>query len=193
MAGPARVRPGRSTIFFLGAAPGYHPAMGDRRGRTPRIAWPVLLAMSAGFFGITALLVWSGAVVAVRCDRVAPRVVEERLEMRDGATVRVPHVLQEGRVDVVAERRLLGLLPVGTHRLPDVVKAGSIRRSGGLRRAGSARVGPQLTLTLRDGRQWESPPTATHIVGTPPAEMADHIQEFLDRSSAPSLRLRWIP
>jgi hypothetical protein len=138
--------------------------------RAPRIAWPVLIVVSSGFFAITALLSWWGAVVAVRCDRVAV-----------------------GRVDVVAERRLLGLLPVWTERLPDVVKAHSVRRSGGLRRAGSVRVGPQLQLTLRDGREWQSMPTAMHIVGTPPAEMAERIQEFIDRSSAPSLRLRWSP
>ena len=149
--------------------------------------------MSGGFFFITALLLWFDAVIAVRCDRVAERVVEERQETRDGVTARVPRVVQEGRVDVTAEHRVLGLLPVRTERLPDVVKATSIRRSGGVRRAGTPRVGPQLKLTLRDGREWESMPLAMHIVGTPPGEMAERIQEFLDRSSAPSLRLRWIP
>jgi hypothetical protein len=138
--------------------------------RAPLIAWPVLIAVSGGFFGITALLLWWGAVIAVRCDRVAA-----------------------GRVDVVAERRLLEIVPVWTERLPDVVKAHSIRRPGGPRRGGQAPVGPQLQLTLRDGREWESMPTAMHIVGTPPAEMAERIQEFLERSSALSLRLRWIP
>jgi hypothetical protein len=138
--------------------------------QAPRIAWPVLVVASSGFFAITALLSWWGAAIAVRCDRVAA-----------------------GRVDVVAERRLLGVLPAWTERLPGVVKARSIRRSSGLRRAGSARVGPQLALTLRDGREWESMPTAMHIVGTPPGEMAERIQEFIDRSSAASLRLWWIP
>jgi hypothetical protein len=144
---------------------------------------------SAAVFGITAILLWGGAVIAIRCERVAPRVVEDRTETRDGASVRVAKVVDEGRVDAVAQRRLLGLVPVWTERLPDVVKAGSIRRSGGARRG----AGPQLTLTLRDGRVWESTPMARHIVGTPPAEMADRIQEFLDRSPAPSLSLRWIP
>lgn len=164
-----------------------------RRPRAPRIAWPILTVTSGVLFLITSLLLWWGAVVAVRCDRVAARVVEERLETRDGVTVRVPHVVQEGRVDVTAERRVLGLLAVRSERLPDVVEATSISRSGGLRRAGSARVGPQLHLTLRDGRTWESLPAAMQIAGTPPGEMAERIQEFLDRSSAPSLRLRWIP
>ena len=94
---------------------------------------------------------------------------------------------------MTAEQRVLGLLAVWTERLPDVVEATTIRRSGGLRRAGSPRVGPQLQLTLRDGRKWESLPVAMQIAGTPPGEMAERIQEFLDRSSAPSLRLRWIP
>ena len=149
--------------------------------------------MSGGFFFITSILLWFGAVVAVRCDRVAERVVEERVETRDGVTVRVPHVVQEGRVDVTAERRVFGLLAIRTERLPDVVQATSFRRSGGVRRAGSPRVGAQLRLTLRDGRTWESWPTAMQIAGTPPGEMAERIREFLDRPSAPRLRLRWIP
>jgi hypothetical protein len=149
--------------------------------------------MSGGFLFITFLLLWFGAVVSVRCDRVGERVVEERLEPRDGVMVRVPHVVQEGRVDVIAERRVFGLLAVRTERLPDVVRAISVRRSGGVRRAGTARVGPQLQLKLRDGREWESFPAAMPVAGTPPGEMAERIQEFLDRSSAPSLRLRWIP
>jgi hypothetical protein len=129
----------------------------------------------------------------VRRGRVgAERVVEERVETRDGVTVRVPHVLQEGRVDVTAEHRIFGLLAVRTDRLPDVVRAISIRRSGG-RRAGTPRVGPQLQLKLCDGREWESFLAAMHVVGTPPGEMAERIQEFLDRSSTPSLHLRWIP
>ena len=149
--------------------------------------------MSGGLFLITFLLLWFGAVVAVRCDRVAERVVEERLEIRDGVKVRVPHVVQEGRVDVTAERRVFGLLTVRMERLPDVVRAISIRRSGGVRRAGTPRVGPQLQLTLRDGHRWESWPTAMHITGTPPGEMAERIEAFLGRSSAPSLHLRWVP
>ena len=141
-----------------------------KRRRAPRIAWSVLIIVSGGFFGITALLVWWGAAIAVRCERV-----------------------DAGRVDVIAERQLLGLVPVARKRLPDVVKAGTIRRSGGPRRAGSPRAGPQLQLRLRDGREWESMPTAMHIVGTPPAEMAERIQEFIDRPSAPPFRGRWIP
>jgi hypothetical protein len=164
-----------------------------RQPRAPRIPWPILATMSGGLFLITFLLLWFGAVVAVRCDRVAERVVEERLEIRDGVTMRVPHVVREGRVDVTAERRVLGLLTVRTERLPDVVRAISIRRSGGVRRAGASKVGPQLQLKLRDGGEWESFPAAMHVAGTPPGEMAERIQEFLDRSSAPSLRLRWIP
>ena len=153
--------------------PGPRPPSRPKRPRLrrrPLIAWPVLIAVSLGFFGITAVLLWFGAVVAVRCERVG-----------------------EGRVDVLAERRLLGLVPVWRERLPDVVRARSIQRSGGPRRGGQARVGQQLKLTLRDGREWESMPTATHVVGTLPGEMAERIQVFLDRPSGPSLHLRWIP
>jgi hypothetical protein len=32
-----------------------------------------------------------------------------------------------------------------------------------------------------------------HIVGTPPAEMVERIQDFIERPAAPSLSLRWIP
>ena len=140
-----------------------------KRRRAPRIAWPVLSVVSACVLGITALLVWWGAAIAVRCERV-----------------------DAGRVDVIAERQLLGLVPVARERLPDVVKAGSIRRHPP-RRAGSPRVGPQLQLTLRDGREWVSMPTAMHIVGTEPAEMAKRIQEFIERPSAPPFSLRWVP
>ena len=140
-----------------------------KRRRAPRIPWPILIVMSAGFWGITALLVWWGAAIAVRCERV-----------------------DAGRVDVIAERHLLALVPMGTERLPDVVKAGTIRRRG-QRSGSSTRVGPQLTLKLRDGREWESMPTATHIVGTRPAEMAARIQEFIDRPEAPPVTLGWIP
>jgi hypothetical protein len=148
--------------------------------------------MSGGFFSITALLLWLGAVVAVRCDRVAERVVEERLETRDGVLVRVPHVVQEGRVDAIVERRIFGLLAVRTEWLPDVVEASSSHQSAGGRLGGGSGGGLLLRLTVRDGRVWVSP-QAKYVVGTPPREMAERIRAFLDRSSVSPLRLRWIP
>ena len=39
----------------------------------------------------------------------------------------------------------------------------TVMSGGFLRRAASARVGPQLQLTLRDGRTWESSPAAATL------------------------------
>lgn len=137
---------------------------------TPMIPWRVLLPMSGGFFFITAVLLWFGAVIAVRCDRTA-----------------------DGRVDVTAEQRVLGLVAVRSERLVDVVRALVVQKTGGVRRGNSGRAGPQLQLTLRDGREWESMPAANHIVGTSPIAMAKRIQDFLDQPSATSLEMKWIP
>jgi hypothetical protein len=118
--------------------------------------------MFGGFGLITGILLWFGALIVVRCDRV------------------------EGRVDVTVEQRILGVILVRTERLADVVRAGVERKSGGVR--GPAE--PQLRLVLRDGRVWYSQPVGW-AVGTPPREMVTRIQEFVDQSSAPSLRLWW--
>jgi hypothetical protein len=118
---------------------------------------------------ITGILLWFGALIVVRCDRV------------------------EGRVDVTVEQRILGVLLVRTERLTDVARAGVERKPGGPRRAGGGGgpADPQLRLVLRDGRIWYSQPVR-YSVGTPPREMAGPIQEFIDRSSAPSLRFWWL-
>ena len=137
---------------------------------TPTIAWRVLLPMSGGFFFITAILLWLGAVVAVRCERVG-----------------------DGRVDVTVEHRLLGLVTARTEHLVDVVQATSFQQTDIRRRAGTAAVQPQIRLTLRDGREWESTPAAMHIVGTGPTDMATRIQGFIERPSDGPLEMRWIP
>jgi hypothetical protein len=119
--------------------------------------------MFCGFGLITGILLWFGAVIVVRCDRI------------------------EGRVDVAVEQRLLGVFPVWTERLADVVRAGAEQKRG---RRGPGN--PQLRLGLRDGPVWYSQPVGWAL-GTPPSEMAPRIQEFVDRSSAPSLRIWWMP
>jgi hypothetical protein len=138
-----------------------------RRPRPVAISRPILAVVSAGFVFVTSLLVWLGAVVAVRGERV-----------------------REGRVDVIVERRVFGLVSIRAERLPDVVKAIAIPRRG--RRIGGARAGSQLRLTLRDGREWTAAPVM-FATGTLPDEMAPRIQEFLDHSTAPALRLHWTP
>jgi hypothetical protein len=142
--------------------------------------------MFGGFGLITSTLLWFGAVIVVRCDRVTPRQVVETQETRDGVTVPVRRVVQEGRVDVTVEQRVLGVLPVRRERLADVLRAGVERKSGGVR----GPAAPQLRLVLRDGRVWDSQPVRW-AVGTTPREMAPRIQEFVDQSSVPSLRLWW--
>ena len=71
--------------------------------------------MFCGFGFITGILLWFGALIVVRCDRV------------------------EGRVDVSVEQRLLGLLPIRRERLADVVRAGVEQGRGGPPRAGATR------------------------------------------------------
>jgi hypothetical protein len=119
--------------------------------------------MFCGFGLVTGILLWLGALIVVRCDRI------------------------EGRVDVTVEQRLLGVFPVRTERLADVLRASVERRQGGVRGPGN----PQLRLVRRDGPVWYSQP-AGWVVGDPPSEMAPRIQEFVERSSAPSLRLWWM-
>jgi hypothetical protein len=150
--------------------------------------------MFGAFALITGILLWFGSLIVVRCERVAERRVEERLETRDGVTARVPQVTQEGRVDVTVQQRILAVLPVRTERLADVVQADVEQRrpSPSPSRGGrSGRPDPQLRLVLRDGTVWTSQPVR-YAVGTPPWEMAKPIQEFIERSSAPSLRLWWL-
>ena len=120
--------------------------------------------MFGGFGLVTGILLWLGAVIVVRCDRVA-----------------------ENRVDVTVEQRLLGVFRVRTERLADVLRAGVERTHGGVRGPGN----PRLRLVLRDGQVWYSQP-AGWTVGTPPSQMAPRIQEFVERPSAPSLRLWWM-
>ena len=141
----------------------------QKAGASP-IAWHVLLPMAAGFFLVSALLAWSGAVVVVRCEH-GP----------------------DGRVDVTVEHRILGVVPAATVRLTDVVAADWFQQTGGRRRAGSAAPGAQLRLTQRDGRVWESTTAATYLVGTPPARMADGIRAFLAHPADPPLTMRWVP
>ncbi len=149
--------------------------------------------MCGGFGLITGILLWFGALIVVRCDRVDARQVVETLETRDGVTVPVQRVVQEGRVDVTVEQRLLGLVRIRTERLADVVRASVERKPGGPRRAGGGGgpADPQLRLDLRDGRTWYSQPVR-YAVGTPPWDMAGRIQEFVDRSSAPPLSFWWM-
>jgi hypothetical protein len=140
-----------------------------RRGPAPQIAWPIWAVMCGGFGLITGILLWFGSLIVVRCERVA-----------------------EGRVDVIVQQRLLGLLPVRTERLADVVRAGVERKPGGPRqgnRGGPA--DPQLRLVLRDGRVWYSQPVR-YAVGTLPRDMAPRIQEVVDGSSAGTLRFCWL-
>jgi hypothetical protein len=152
-----------------GHAPSPPARKKGRRVDAARISWPVWGVMFGGFGLITGILLWFGGVIVVRCDRI------------------------EGRVDVTVEQRILGVLPVRTERLADVVKAGVERKPGGPARRGSrgGPADPQLRLDLRDGRVWYSQPVR-YSVGTPPWEMAKPIQEFIDRSSAPSLRFWWL-
>ncbi len=149
---------------------GHESDMSSHTAGSSAISLRVLLPIAVGFFLVSTLLAWSGAVVALRCEHDT-----------------------NGRVDVTVEYRVLGLVSAVTERLTDVVAADWFQQTGGRRRAGSAASGMQLRLTERDGRVWESTPAATYIIGTPPSQMADRIREFLAHPTDPPIAMRWTP
>jgi hypothetical protein len=129
-------------------------------------AWLVIGVMTC----VTGFLVWLGLVIVVRSDRV-----------------------QDDRVDVTVERRLLGLVPLSTETVRDVVNADIYVVSG---RSGSgprSRTGTvALQLTSRDGsvsRRTRFGPA----FGTQPNVIADEIQQLITDRARPSFTSWWMP
>lgn len=143
-----------------------------------------------GPLALATFLFWMGAPMLVQCDRIAaPRAGMALAEGNDDSAAARENV-PPGRVDVTVHRRFLGLLPVRSDKLIDVVDEDSYRQrnQGRIRGGRRADAGSHLMLTLRDGREWTSP-AAYSPVGTPPEEMAARIQDFIKNSSVPSLKM----
>jgi hypothetical protein len=130
-------------------------------------AWLAIAAI--GFLG--GLLLWLGLAIVVRVERTGER------------------------VDVTVQRRFVGLVPLSTETVHDVVKADVYlvwNRSGtGGRQRRSSTVA--LELTRRDGglvRRTRFGPS----FGTQPSEMAAQIAEFIQNPQRPSpLTAWWMP
>ena len=125
--------------------------------------------------------------MVVQCDRIAGSQEEKVPALDKDDTLAARESAPESRVDVTVRKRLLGVLTVKRVTLIDVVAGDSYYRSTRGRRGHGDRA-TALTLTLRDGGNWESP-GAYSPIGTAPHEMAARINEFIKNTSAPPLRM----
>lgn len=137
-----------------------------------------------------------GASLTLQLHRVEPRIIEEVLETSGNITRPVERVVQEGRVDVTATRRILGLFLLSETRLYDVVEVGG---SSGTRRVKDRSSGRTTTysagaveLVTRGGDEWISP-TISHAIGHSPEEMREQIEKFIDDNASTQLTLRSMP
>ena len=137
-----------------------------------------------------------GASLTLELKRIEPRIVEEVLETSGSITRPVERVVQEGRVDVTATRRILGLFLIREVRLHDIVEVGGSSgtqyvRDRSRRTTTSYKAGT-VELVTRGGDEWISP-TISHAVGPAPDEMREQIEKFISDSSSTQLTLRSIP
>ena len=129
-------------------------------------AWLLIGVMTC----LTGLLLWFGLVIVVQSERI-----------------------EGGRVDVTIQRRFLGLLPVSSETVRDVVTADVYVVSG---RSGSGRGSRSssvaLQLTTRDGavtRRTRFGPA----FGTQPTDLAAQIQQLIDDRAKSSFTAWWVP
>ena len=133
------------------------------------LALLMVTAIGAAFLFGAGLIFWTHAPAAVRCDRVS----------RD-------------RVDVTVERRFLGLHPISTETVPDVINAFGVREAGGRKSGGGSSFAQNvLVLNPRHGAQTRVPGVASQL--TRPKAMARQIDEFINVSSERSLTLWYVP
>lgn len=144
-------------------------------GRTGRAAW---IVVPAGFLFMTCLLLWVGMTIVVRCERAAAAASAGVTTDASGG--------RPGRVDVIVDYRVLGLLRVRRATVTDVERADAAQTGGRGAR------GWVLLLRPRDGQSWESP-TVGYPIGTPPREAAPRVNAFLAGSSPAALVLWWAP
>jgi len=134
------------------------------------LALLMLAAISAACLSGAGLILWFGAPALVRCDR-GP----------------------EGRVDVTVERRVLGLLTIGTETVPDAIHAHSV--SGSNFTGGGDSSLPNHVVMLIPRHRPERQASGIASPGGRPKAMARQIEEFINGSSDPSLTLwyvRWV-
>jgi hypothetical protein len=117
------------------------------------------------------LLLWYGLAIVVRCDR-----------------------MQDGRVDVMVDRRFYGFLTVNSTSVKDVINADVYyvwdRTSGGGRKARG--YTESIELTPRTGavvRRNKFGPS----FGNLPDPMSTRINHFINESSEPSDTIWWMP
>ena len=138
----------------------------------------------------------SGTLVRIEATRVVPRVTEEVLETRGVVTSSVTRVVQEGRVDIRAERRILGLIPWSSVTLEDVIEVGTSSGATTVRNSRGSRMSSygteELVVKTRGGNEWRSEP-ASGLIGTAPGEVAGELRDLIDGSSPASLTRWWIP
>ena len=121
------------------------------------------------FLVLTGAMLWMGMAIVVRCDRV-----------------------REDRVDVMVERRFLGLIPLSREFVADVTSAGIVASSRKARSKGGRGGTVKLSLTPRQGpvvlRNRFGP-----SFGTQPSEMAAQIKQFIESPSGTSFTTWWMP
>jgi len=134
--------------------------------------------------------------VRIEATRVAPRVTEEVLETRGVVTFPVTRVVREGRVDVRAQRKILGLIPWSSVTLEDVVEVGASSGTTTVRDArgrGTSSYGTEeLVVRTRGGAEWRSE-SASGLVGTSPGEVAGELRNLIEGDSPASLARWWFP
>ena len=149
-----------------------------------------IMSMAAAAAGLI-----DGATLTIRCERITPRQVEEAAETRGVVTIPGERVIDHGRVDVTATRRIIGLLPIRQIKLEDVLSADSssgttsVTNSSG--RTTSTYATGSVNFTTRAGKNWESS-AISHAIGPSAAEMQTRVDNFLE-GSAPSLTLWSVP
>lgn len=133
--------------------------------------WLAYLLMGVIFF-ITAVTLFFGASVVVVAERVS-----------------------ESRVDVIVERRLVGLFTVQRQNVEDVTKAARRGESRITGMAGSKhrRSNDQwFELVRRDGTVWQSP-LRTPSFGASTAEVVREINAVIESPTLPSIQTGWTP
>jgi hypothetical protein len=139
----------------------------------PRNAFASLL-MPVAFLAMATVCLWMGALMSVRCERVASAANDPQ---------------NPSRVSVTVERRLLGVIPISKTTLSDVVGVVAIHDPAAqIRRGSRGDIGAIFTLRLADGEKWQSPPAYAPF-GTSPWQMGWHIAKFIEDPAKPPLSL----
>jgi hypothetical protein len=128
-------------------------------------AWPLIAVMTC----VTGFLLWLGLAIVVRSER-----------------------LQEGRVDVTVQRRLLGFIPISTTTVRDVVNADVYIVSGRSGDRPRSRGTIALQLTARDGSVWRRTRFGPAF-GTQPNDVAAGIELLIHDPDKQAFRTWWMP